>query len=48
MPTAMTPEDMLAQIERLEGDFDPDTLEDALVDLDDDEIAAALADDDEL
>jgi hypothetical protein len=37
----MSPEDMLSRIEELEG-FDPDFLEDALVDLDDDEIAAAL------
>ncbi|HET8606154.1 MAG TPA: hypothetical protein VFL66_03910 [Gaiellaceae bacterium] len=43
MPTEMTPEDMLARIEQLE-DLDLDTLEDVLVDLDDDEIAAALDD----
>ncbi len=34
---------MLTRIEQLE-DFDPDTLEDTVVDLDDDEIAAALGD----
>ena len=35
---------MLSSIEELEG-FDPDSLEDAVVDLDDDAIAAALGDD---
>ena len=43
MASGMTPEDMLSRIEELE-DFDPDSLEDALVDLDDDAIAAALED----
>jgi hypothetical protein len=39
----MLPDEMLTRIELLE-DFDPDTLEDALVDLDEEEIAAALED----
>ena len=47
MATAMTPEDMLTRIEELE-EFDPDSLEDAFVDLDEDAIAAALVGDDPL